>query len=139
VDYYSNFFEVDYLTDSTADIVVTKLKAHFARHGIPDTLVSDNGPQFSAFKFKEFSQKWGFTHVTSAPGNSRANGAAEAAVKIAKRVMKRSVRAGEDPYLGLLNQRNTPTESVGSSPVQRLFGRRTKSDIPMTQSLLKPT
>ncbi|XP_014677266.1 PREDICTED: uncharacterized protein K02A2.6-like [Priapulus caudatus] len=37
-DYYSNFIEVDYLEDTRAETVVTKLKAQFSRHGIPDSV-----------------------------------------------------------------------------------------------------
>ena len=47
VDYYSNFWEVDWLQSTDAATVINKLKNHFARHGIPDTIVSDNGPQYS--------------------------------------------------------------------------------------------
>ena len=36
VDYYPNFFEVDSLVTKTAVEVIRKLKAHLARHGIPD-------------------------------------------------------------------------------------------------------
>ena len=43
VDYYSNFWELDYLADTGAQTIIGKLKAHCARHGIPDTIVSDNG------------------------------------------------------------------------------------------------
>jgi hypothetical protein len=139
VDYYSKFFELDYLPDMCSDIVITKTKAHFARHGVPDIYVSDNGPQYTSAKFKSFANDWGFQHQTSAPGNSKANGVAEAAVKIAKRLMKKCKRSGDDPYLALINLRNTPTEGVGSSPVQRLFGRRTKGDLPMAQTLLEPS
>ena len=48
VDYFSQFVEVDYLTDTTSQTVITKLKGQFARHGIPDVVVSDNGPQFAS-------------------------------------------------------------------------------------------
>ena len=41
VDYFSRFFEVDSLTTKTADEVIRKLKAHLARHGISDQVVSD--------------------------------------------------------------------------------------------------
>ena len=34
--------------------------------------------------------------------------------------------------------RNTPTETLNSSPVQRLFGRRTKTRLPTSNQLLKP-
>ena len=42
VDYYSQFFEIDYLTETSSEALITKLKHHFARHGIPDIVISDN-------------------------------------------------------------------------------------------------
>ena len=47
VDYYSNFIEVDLLKETTSEQVIEHCKSQFARHGIPDVLISDNGPQFS--------------------------------------------------------------------------------------------
>ncbi|XP_022790920.1 uncharacterized protein K02A2.6-like [Stylophora pistillata] len=44
VDYYSSFWEIDCLDKTTSGAVVQKLKSHFARHGIQETCVSDNGP-----------------------------------------------------------------------------------------------
>lgn len=46
MDYYSNYPEFALLTDTSAKHVISHLKTIFARHGIPVTLVSDNGPQF---------------------------------------------------------------------------------------------
>ncbi|CAH3172109.1 unnamed protein product, partial [Porites evermanni] len=68
------------------------------------------------------------------PENSSSN-----AVKTAKQLMKKSKQAGTDFYLALLDWRNTPTEGVGCSPVQRLCGRRTRTLPPTSTSLLKPT
>jgi len=107
VDYCGHFFEVDYLPDTHAETVITKLKHHFARHGIPDILISDGGPQYTAHAFKRFSENWQFDHVISSPGNSKSNGAAESAVKIIKRMMRKCHADHEDPYLGLLNLRKT--------------------------------
>ena len=76
VDYHSNFFELDQLPDTTSGSVVMRLKSHFARHGIPDTIISDNGLQFTAAMFKTFTSTWGIQHETISPGNSQANGAA---------------------------------------------------------------
>ena len=81
VDYYSNFIEVDHLRIENSFTVICKLKAHFARQGIPDVLVTDNGPQFTSTDFKQFVKSWGFEHRTSSPGYPQANGSAEAAVK----------------------------------------------------------
>ena len=52
VDYYSNFWEVDRMESSTmSKAVISKLKQYFPRHGIPDKVVSGNGPQFNSDKF----------------------------------------------------------------------------------------
>ena len=114
----------------TSEAVIAKLKHHFARHGIPDKVVSDGGPQYTSQSFKNFSRKWCFEHVMSSPGNSQSNGCAEAHMKIAKRIMRKCLLLKQNPYLGLLNWINTPTEGLGSSPVQRGFGRRTKTLLP---------
>ena len=138
VDYFSQFFEVDFLAEINSETVITKLKHHFCRYGIPDVVISDNGPQYTSHEFHNFAKKYGFSHEPISPGNSQSNGAAEAAVKIAKNVMKKCHRAKEDPYLGLLNVRNTPNEGMETSPVQRLLGRRTKTAIPTIPERLKP-
>ena len=138
VDYYSSFFEVDRMTCKTADEVVKKLKAHLARHGIPDQLVSDNGQPFSSAKFQQFADTYGFEHVTSSPTYAQSNGKAENAVKTAKHLLEKAIKSEQDPYLALLDWRNTPTETLNSSPVQRLFGRRTKTPLPTSNQLLKP-
>ena len=138
VDYFSQFFEVDFLTQTDSSTVIHKIKHHFARYGIPDKVISDNAGQFNSFDFKKFEKKWGFTHEPISPGNSKSNGAVEAAVKIAKHMMKKCAKSGEDHYLGLLNIRNTIQEGLDYSPAQRLFGRRTKTIIPTTSELLQP-
>ena len=56
VDYYSNFFEVDQLSSKTARAIICKVKAHFARHGIPDQVISDNGQPFASREFEEFAR-----------------------------------------------------------------------------------
>ena len=45
VDYYSDFFEVDELKDTTSETVVPYTKKNFARHGIPQECLTDGGPQ----------------------------------------------------------------------------------------------
>ena len=50
--------------------------------------------------------------------------------------MKTTRLAGTDPNLSLLDYRNTPSEGTGSSPAQRLFGRRTRTLLPTSLRLL---
>lgn len=72
-----------YLPETKSTTVIRKLKAHFTRQGIPDIVLSDNGPQYSSQEFQRFSQLWEFQHKTSSPGY----GKAESAVKTAKRLL----------------------------------------------------
>jgi len=67
VDYFSDFVEVAELEDITSRAVIQARKEQFSRHGIPDTVVSDNGSQYSRHEFHEFSLSWEFNHVTSSP------------------------------------------------------------------------
>ena len=135
VDYLTNFFEIDRLDSITSHQVIRKLKAHFARYGIPCTVFSDNGTQFSSDSFAKFAKDWDFEHKTSSPHHPQSNGKAEAAVKIAKTMLKKNKN---DQFLALLNIRNTPNHT-GSSPAQAFLGRRTRTLMPSTPNLLKQT
>lgn len=138
VDYYSNFFEVDRLQEKRSIDVIRKIKATMARYGIPETVVTDNGPPFNGQEFQQFAKNYEFLHVTSSPYYPRSNGKAENAVKTAKRLLKKAAESNSDPYLALLDWRNTPTEGLQSSPAQRLLGRRTRTLLPLSDKLLKP-
>jgi hypothetical protein len=118
--------------------VTKKLKAHFARYGIPETVVTDNGAQFISNDFNTFSTKYEFKHVRSSPHHHKSNGMAESAVKQAKKMMKKCKESGDDPYLALLTIRNTPQQHHVTSPVQRLLNRRTRTRLPSHAKLLKP-
>ena len=59
--------------------VIKKLKAHFARHGSPCQLVSDNGRQFVAAEFQEFTRAWNTKHTPTSPYTSKANGNSQSA------------------------------------------------------------
>jgi transposase InsO family protein len=130
VDYYSNFIEVDYLSKMKSSQMIRILKKHFARYGIPSTVMSDNGPQFVSRQFELFLSNWKVNHATSSPGHQQSNGKAEAAVKIVKTLMKKTVKDGCDRFEALLEQRNTPRQDTGLSPVEMMFGRKTRTMLP---------
>ena len=125
-DYYSNFIEVARINTVTSRSVIKEIKEVFARYGIPDVLVTDNGTQFASAEFAVFAETWSFEHHTSSPRYPQSNGKAENAVQTVKRLFKKCKVSDQSEYLALLDWRNTPTEGVGISPAQRLFGRRSK-------------
>ena len=138
VDYFSNFWEIDLLDNLKSLTVVRKLKSHFARHGIPDQLISDNAPYFTSEGFQNFTQQWDIEHCTSSPHHQQGNGQAESAVKTAKRILTKCKESGGDQFMALLDHRNTPSQGLDESPAQRLFDRRTRTKLPTVAKLLEP-
>ncbi|KAK6182158.1 hypothetical protein SNE40_009902 [Patella caerulea] len=52
--------------------------------------------------------------------------------------MRKAKASYSDPYLAILDFRNTPTQGIVASPAQRLMSRRTLTLLPTTNKLLKP-
>ena len=133
IDYFSRYVEVGKLSRTTSPDVAVHLKSMFARHGIPDQLLSDNGPQFSASSFAKFAEEYGFTHITTSPRYPQANGQVERAVQTVKNLLKKAA----DPYKALMAYRATPLES-GISPAELLMGRKIRTTVPTLPALLCP-
>ena len=129
VDYYSRYIEMALLNSTSAQQVILHLKSMFARHGVPEVVRSDNGPQYSSLEFNKFSTEYNFDHITSSPLHPRSNGEAERAVKTLKLIMKKTLASNEDMYKGLLAYRATPI-SNGYSPAELLMGRKLRNPVP---------
>ena len=95
VDYYSRYIEISKLNGQSSSEVISHTKSIFARHRVPQEVVSDNGPSYSSLEYKQFAAKYGFTHTTSSPRYPQSNGEAERAVKTVKSFLKKS----DDPIL----------------------------------------
>ena len=137
VDSYSRFIEFCRLPNTSSSMVIIHTKSIFARHGIPKSVQSDNGPQFSAKEYSKFAEEWGFAHVTSSPYHPQSNGLAEKSVQIIKRMLNKSKRDGQDSYLSLLELRNTRVGDIGS-PAQLFMGRRLRTSLPVKATRLEP-
>ena len=87
VDYYSKWPEVAKLHNLTSSNIIWLLKSQFARYGIHDGLISDNGPQYTSSAFTDFSKSYGFVHNTSSPHFPQANGEAKMAVQTIKNLL----------------------------------------------------
>ena len=125
VDYYSLYIEVAKLTSTSSSDIIRHLKSIFACHGIPETVICDNGPQYSATSFSNFAQEYGFTHTTSSPKYPQANGAAERAVETVKELLDKN----NDPYLALLDYRSTPFDEW-IQPSSIPYGKKLSPDTP---------
>ena len=90
VDYFSKYPEVLQLKSTTSVSVISALKSVFSRHGIPEVVRSDNGPQYSSAEFMSFASSYGFQHLASSPKFLQSNGQAERSVQTIKNLLKKS-------------------------------------------------
>ena len=126
--------ELQSLTSTTSAIVISVLKSIFTRHGIPETFVSDNGPQYISQEMKDFAQEYNFVHITSSSYYQQSDGLAERMVQ----TMKCLIGKASDPYLALLAYWSKPLPWCGLSPAQLLMGRPLRTNVPQLPATLTP-
>lgn len=137
VDYMSKFPEVMNIRDKTARTVIEKMKAVYARHGIPKELVCDHVP-FASYEMKTFAAEWGIKLTHSSPAYPQSNRLAERTIKTVKHILKKAEQSGVDHHLALLSLRNTPITGTSYSPAQVLMGRVLRSTLPVSSEVLRP-
>ena len=80
-------------------------------HGVPDLVISDNGPQFASELFQHFATIYGLTHERyQFPKVSKGQWTGGMSSRTVKEILKKN----EDPYLGLLSYRSTPIQLSSS-------------------------
>lgn len=136
VDAHSKWPEVEIMKTTTAEKTIKVLRNLFARHGLPEQLVSDNGPQFTSSEFKQFMHKNRVKHILSAPYHPASNGLAERFVQTLKHSLKASRQNDERSIQHrlaefLFEYRATPHATTGVSPAELHMGHklRTRFDL----------
>ena len=104
VDHFSSYPEVVGLSYTPSNAVISALRPMFARHGIPEVLRSDNGPQYASEEFEKFANTYEFSHNTTSPHFPQSNGLVERMVETVKQLLQHS----SDLNLALLTYRSTP-------------------------------
>ena len=138
VDYFTKYFEIELLEHgySSANVIM-KFKSIFARHGIPQILITDNGPPYSSKDFNKFCLEWGIEHRTSSPYLPRSNGLAERTIQTFKKMFYKCKECGSDPYIALLIHRTTPKDNM-PSPAQLLMSRTLRTKLPTFSENFRP-
>lgn len=139
VDEFSKYPEIVKLgKDTSSSNVIENIKSVFSRHGKPEILYSDNGPQLVSREFEQFLKSWNILHKTSSPRYPQSNGLVERHIQTLKKLIKKCNFDKKDLHLTLLEYRNTPISHDIPSPAQLLFGRRLRGALPMTDHHLNP-
>lgn len=139
VDSHSKWLEAVAMRSTTSAKTIEVLRGMFASHGLPEEVVSDNGPQFIAHEFKTFMDKNGIKHTRVAPYHPASNGAAERCVQTVKQSLRKysvGTQLTKESWLAnfLLRYRCTPHTVTGVSPAELFLKRRLRNRF----SLLKP-
>ncbi|VUZ53137.1 unnamed protein product [Hymenolepis diminuta] len=108
--------EVVPLTVATCGTMIGALDRIFSTHGLPKTLVSDNGTQFTSVSFKEFCEQRIIEHMRIHLYHPQSNGQAERFVDTLKRGLQKAKGEGimeEVLQNFLLGYRSTPHPAIG--------------------------
>ena len=114
---------------ATALTTVQQLRTVFARFGVPESVVTDNGPQFIGVEFERFCKRNGIRHVKVAPYHPASNGLAERAVQTFKRGFEKFTEGTIEDRIArfLLHYRIIPHSTTGTPLAQLLFGRQLRT------------
>lgn len=132
VDAHSKWLEVCKMNSITTESTIKALRYMFCRFGLPKTLVSDNGTQFTSHEFSEFMSNNSINHILTPPFHAQSNGEAEASVKIVKTALKKAImdNKGKDiDYLlcnFLFDYRNSVHSTTGVAPSELLFRHKVR-------------
>jgi hypothetical protein len=129
-DYYSKFPFVKKLNNLTATTVVNVVRSIFSEQGIPETLICDNGTQFTSAQFQDLAKRYGFRVVTLSPYYPKGHGFIERLVQTVKKILLKCKESGTDPSLALLSLRSTPLSATLKSPAELLNGRMFRTTLP---------
>ena len=140
VDSYSKWVEVVEMNTITTSQTIKTLRAIFGSFGLPQILVTDNGPQLVSHEFEHFLKMNGVRHIVSAPYHPATNGAAERVVQTVKSSLKKHLLRPNGQSMSqklqsfLLTYRTTPHSTTGRPPAELFLKRQLRTRL----SLLKP-
>ena len=100
-----------------------RLEELFSVEGIPDEIMSDNGPPFNGKEFSSYLTGFGIRHTTSSPNYPRSNGFIERQIQTMKRLIEKANSSGRSHQEALTGLRAQPLGDRLPSLSEILHGR----------------
>ena len=114
------------LTEMSADGCISALKLHWiARFGVPATITTDQGTQFTSSAWKSTMTALGIEHICTTPYHPQSNGMVERfhrRLKDALRARDSAVSWVHDLPMVMLALRTAPRDDNGISPAEMVYG-----------------
>ena len=108
IDAHSKWIEAVCTSTTSSSAVIEELRTLFAKFGLPESIVSDNGSCFVSEEFKSFLKRNGIKHTTSEPYHPATNGLAERAMQVVKRGLKKVTSGSMNARLAKVCSRIEP-------------------------------
>ena len=130
-DYATRYPEAIPLSNTEAVQIARELVGVFARVGVPDEILTDQGPNFMSSLLQELYQLLQIKRIRTMPYHPQTDGLVERFNGTLKAMLRKFVnRSRKDwdeylPYL-LFAYREVPQESTGFSPFELLYGRKVR-------------
>ena len=142
VDLYSRWPEVCFCREVTATTVVAFLRQIFSREGVPEELLSDNGPQFRAAETEQFLRSMGVRQVFSSPYSPQTCGMVERLNRTIKGAIWSAKLQGESRVpsvqVFLQNYRGTVHPATGMTPFSLMRGREMRTGLDILPLPVQP-
>ncbi|CAF1449621.1 unnamed protein product [Rotaria sordida] len=135
VDTHSKWLEIFIVNDistTTTTTTVNTLISPFARYGLCEEIVSDNGTQFTYEEFAQLCARNEIRHILTVPGHPQSNSQAERYVDIVKSALKKGLHNGEKisdvlSKFFLVCHRLTPHTTTNVSPAELFLKRQLRT------------
>jgi hypothetical protein len=127
-DYFTKWVEAIPLKRVTSENMVEFVKEHIIyRFGIPQTITTDQGTQFTSSEFKDFAESMGLKLLNSSPYYAQANGQAEASNNIMIKIIQKKIDQKPKRWHSVLNEalwayRMAPHGATQTSPYELFYG-----------------
>ncbi|XP_054766781.2 uncharacterized protein K02A2.6-like [Lytechinus pictus] len=124
---HSKWPEIAATSSVTTTSVISILEKMFTKWGLPESITTDNGPQFTSEQFEEFLAVKGIQHRLTTRYNPQSNGGVERFNRVIKESLKANLADGMtfDKAIQTLlrTYRSTPHSLTGNTPAELMLGR----------------
>ncbi|KAJ3704029.1 hypothetical protein LUZ61_007734 [Rhynchospora tenuis] len=128
VEYFTKWIEAKPLATISSQKVVDFVRHQIVyRYGLPHTIISDNGTQFSGAPFQDFCKGLGIRSCTSSVCHPQSNGLAEVSNRTILEGLKKKIEGSKNTWPEYLDEilwayRTTPRTATGRSPFAMVYG-----------------
>ena len=131
IDAHSKWPEVVMMSHTTSLNTIEAMRTLFAQFGLPEQLVSDNGPQFTSAEFYQFMKGNNIKHIRCSPYHPSSNGLAERFVQTFKRAMRATEQDSRSLHHRLseflLDYRTSRHSTTNTTPSELFLHRKVRT------------